>query len=80
VAIYVPGRFGIINEFYVLPEYRCFGIGKRLVDQVLELGKQNCWKRIEVGAPNNEMWHRTIEFYLREGFLEIGPRLKKYLK
>lgn len=79
IAIYVPGKFGVINELYVLPEYRSCGVGKQLVGKVIEFGRQQRWGRIEVGAPDREAWQRTVDFYFKEGFVEIGPRLKKYL-
>lgn len=79
IAIYTQGRYGIINEFYVLPEYRSSGIGKLLLSEVIKFGKSKAWKRIEVGAPHQEKWQRTIDFYIREGFKIIGPRLKKYI-
>ena len=80
IAVYVPGSFGVINELYVLPEYRSCGVGRQLVSEVIEFGKQKRWGRIEVGAPNRAAWQRTVDFYLREGFVEIGPRLKKYFE
>lgn len=75
-ALYSGGRFGIIQEFYVSPEYRSSKIGHQLLSAVAEYGKNNQWKRIEVGAPNPLKWERTVSFYKREGFSEIGPRLK----
>ena len=30
---------------------------------------------IEVGAPDLPRWQRTVDFYKRYGFTEIGPRL-----
>ena len=32
--------------------------------------------QIEVGAPPMPQWQRTLDFYLRAGFVEVGPRLK----
>jgi GNAT superfamily N-acetyltransferase len=77
MAIYAGGRFGIINEFYVLPEYRSCGVGNLLIEETIKLGKSKEWHRIEVGAPNENNWQRTIDFYIRENFTPIGPRLKK---
>jgi len=37
-----------------------------------------CWPEIEVGAPPQPDWKRTFEFYLKQGFEYVGPRL--YLK
>ncbi len=30
---------------------------------------------LEVGAPSVPKWQRTVDFYLRNGFEEVGPRL-----
>jgi GNAT superfamily N-acetyltransferase len=75
-AIYAGGRFGVIREFYVSPEKRSSKIGHELLSTVIEYSRIRNWKRIEVGAPNSQKWERTVSFYIREGFVEIGPRLK----
>ncbi|MCQ6557254.1 GNAT family N-acetyltransferase [Paenibacillus mendelii] len=75
-AVYAGGRFGIIHELYVTPERRSANIGGQLFNVVKALGKEKEWKRIEVGAPNSIKWGRTIDFYRRMGFEEIGPRMK----
>jgi len=51
-------------------------IGHQLLSAVAEYGKKNQWNRIEVRAPNPLKWERKVSFYKREGFSEIGPRLK----
>ena len=79
VAIYTQGPFGVINELYVIPEYRSLGVGKLFIDAITAYGEEKGWSRIEVGALSRESWQRTIDFYLKEGFVEIGPRLRKYL-
>lgn len=78
-TIYAEGRLGIIQELYVLPEYRSKKVGHELIKKVLEFAKSKGWRRIEVGAPDREVWARTMKFYLKEGFVEIGPRLKLVL-
>jgi GNAT superfamily N-acetyltransferase len=75
-SIYAGGNFGIIQEFYVIPELRSHKIGKALLKRALEYGKNVGWKRIEVTPPEKAEWPRTYRFYGREGFKEIGPRLK----
>lgn len=77
IALYAGGEFGVIHEFYVLPEYRSQGIGRALLDAVIAFGRRMGWTRLEVGAPNRERWERTVSFYRREGFVETGPRLKR---
>ena len=78
-ALYAGGSFGVIQEFYVIPMERSKGIGHQLLKNVIDYGHQRKWKRFEVGAPSLQKWSRTVDFYRREGFEEIGPRLKLML-
>ncbi|WP_445354161.1 GNAT family N-acetyltransferase [Microbulbifer sp. EKSA008] len=77
-AIYAGGNYGVIEELYVEPEFRSQFIGKALLDEVISFAKEEGWPRLEVSTPERENWQRTIDFYLREGFLEnsVGERLK----
>jgi len=75
-AVYTGGKFGVIHEFYIDPTKRSNGVGKLLLDEAKKLCTEFFWKRLEVGAPAYPEWRRTKEFYLREGFAEIGPRLR----
>ena len=76
VSIYAGGRFGVIREFYVVPEMRSRGIGKALWEKVKEFSRDRGWRRIEATPPSKDEHVRTYSFYAREGFCEIGPRLK----
>ena len=75
-AIYAAGRFGEIMEIYILPELRSEGIGARLISEAKLFGKEKGWPYLEVGAPAQPKWQQTYDFYIREGFREIGPRLE----
>lgn len=74
-SIYAGGKFGIIQELYVLSEYRSQKVGCDLIKKVIEMSREKKWARLEVGAPDANKWNRTVDFYKREGFIEIGPRL-----
>jgi len=76
LSIYAGGRFGVIREFYIIPEMRSKGLGKALLEKAKEFGRKNEWKRIEVTPPDKTKWRRSYRFYVREGFKEIGPRIK----
>jgi GNAT superfamily N-acetyltransferase len=76
ISIYAGGKFGVIREFYVIPEMRSLGIGKMLLQAAKELARSKGWTRLEVTPPHKDQWIRTYSFYMREGFIEIGPRLK----
>ena len=76
LSIHAGGKFGIIREFYVVPKFRSTGIGKKLLERAKEFGQKKNWNRIEVTLPDKMKSPRTYNFYVREGFKEIGPRLK----
>lgn len=79
MAIYAGGRFGEITELYVSPADRSKGIAPLLIDAAIKIGRRKGWKRLEVGAPDQPAWGRTLSFYLREGFEEVGPRLRRII-
>jgi len=78
-AIYAHGAFGEIAELYVEPDFRSEGVGGRLIDAAVTLGESRGWSMIEVGAPDVPRWQRTVDFYVRRGFVEVGPRLYREL-
>jgi GNAT superfamily N-acetyltransferase len=45
ISIYAGGRFGVIREFYVVPNMRSKGIGKALLEKAKEYEHKNGWKR-----------------------------------
>lgn len=75
MSVSAGGHYGVINELYVVPDYRSEGVGKMLMDFAKEIGEQRGWARIEVTTPGDE-FDKTLRFYEREGFMKIGPRYK----
>ncbi|WP_350333024.1 GNAT family N-acetyltransferase [Coralliovum pocilloporae] len=75
-AIYAGGVFGEITELYVKADARSRGVGANLVEAARAFGGKKGWKRLEVGAPDMPRWQRTFDFYSREGFELVGPRLR----
>jgi GNAT superfamily N-acetyltransferase len=73
ISIYAGGKYGVLNELYVVREYRSEGVGKMLVDEAKSLADARGWKRLEVTTPGDE-FSKTLHFYEREGFYKIGPR------
>lgn len=80
VAIYAGGKFGEISELYVRQDMRSKGIAQQLLDYAQQEARARGWTRIEVGAPGQPEWHRTLNSYLRNGFDEVGPRLRRLVK
>ena len=75
-AISAGGNFGEIYELYVSPEHRSEGVGLELINVAAEFGRSRGWPSLEVGAPDVPRWQRTVDFYLTNGFTEIGPRME----
>ena len=75
-AIYAGGNYGIIDEMYVAPAYRSQGVGALLIDAVKKLGRQRGWLRLDVAAPPEEKWQRSVRFYESNGFVFTGPKLR----
>jgi GNAT superfamily N-acetyltransferase len=75
-SIYAGGRFGEISELFVSPPARSEGVGPELLKEAMRFARAREWRRLEVGAPAGTHWNRTVSFYLRNGFEEVGPRLK----
>jgi GNAT superfamily N-acetyltransferase len=78
-AIYAGGRFGEITELYVRPGMRREGVGAQLIHAAMDFGKAQGWTRLEVCAPKGPTWNRSVAFYQQNGFLLLGPRLKRPL-
>jgi GNAT superfamily N-acetyltransferase len=74
-AIYALGRFGEISELYVDPQYRSSGLGAVLLGAAKALALSKGWSMLEVGAPDVPRWQKTVDFYLKNGFFNVGPRL-----
>ena len=75
-AIYAGGKFGEITELYIKPEFRSKKIGEELITQAKRFAKERGWSVLEVGAPDVPRYQRTVNFYIKNGFSEIGPRLE----
>jgi GNAT superfamily N-acetyltransferase len=74
-ATYAGGRFGIIQEFYVAPEFRSRGVGSELLRAAQTHANQQAWHRLEVTAPFGDRFLRSVGFYRKNGFTDSGPRL-----
>jgi GNAT superfamily N-acetyltransferase len=74
-AIYALGEFGEISELYVDANSRSLGVGNMLINTAVEFAISEGWTMLEVGAPDVPKWQRTVNFYIKNGFAEVGPRL-----
>ena len=75
-SLYAEGRFGIVQEFYVEPEYRSQNLGQRMIESMSAYAKAQGWKRLELCTPPIPVFDRTVSFYQNNGFNSYGVNLK----
>lgn len=72
ILLHHGGRIGEIQELFVAPDKRGYGIGKLLIDAVKDWSRQNGVLQLEVTASN--VRHQTHQFYTREGFTQTHKK------
>jgi GNAT superfamily N-acetyltransferase len=77
-AIRSRGRYAIIQETYVVPEFRSLGLGGKLVYEAISQAQSSSCSMVEVGTPAGGA--RQEAFYGRLGFQPVGLRLRKPLE
>lgn len=78
-ALYAEGSFGVVQEFYVVPELRSAGVGAILLQAVSAYGETRGWQRLELCTPPLPDFARSLAFYERNGFAVTGGRKMKLL-
>jgi GNAT superfamily N-acetyltransferase len=78
-ALYTEGKFGIVQEFYVVPEARSSGTGSSLLKAAAEYGRLRGWRRLELCTPPLPEFARSLGFYERNGFEVSGGRKMKHV-
>jgi GNAT superfamily N-acetyltransferase len=73
-ALYAGGKIGVIQEFYVVPEFRSSGVGAMLIEHVRNYGRINNWSCIELCTPPLPEFERALSFYQRNGLDPVGGR------
>jgi GNAT superfamily N-acetyltransferase len=77
-SLYAEGTFGIVQEFYVMPNYRSHNIGKELIKEIVNFAKDEKWKRLELCTPPLPEFDRTVAFYKANGFEITGGHKMKF--
>ena len=77
-AIRSHGRYAIVQETYVLPEFRSLGFGGQLVYEAIAQAQSLGCSMVEVGTPGNGLLQEG--FYKRLGFAPVGLRLRRPLE
>ena len=75
-AVFAGGRYGIINELWVHPDRRSAGAGAQMIAFVRAFARRHGWLRVDVSAPEDPQWDRSVAFYRRQGFEPTGRKLK----
>lgn len=80
-AMHVPGRYMVIQDLWVRPEWRSRTIGADLLAAVAALAREQGLPRIEVGLPQETFAaiRATEAFYLGNGFVSLGIRMRRRL-
>ena len=73
-ALYAGGKIGVIQEFYVIPEFRSSGVGAMLIEQVRNYGQKRGWSCIELCTPPLPEFERALSFYQNNGLVPVGGR------
>jgi GNAT superfamily N-acetyltransferase len=73
-ALYAGGKIGVIQEFYVIPEFRSAGVGAMLIEQVRNYGQKRSWSCIELCTPPLPEFERALSFYQENGLVPVGGR------
>lgn len=81
-AIHVPGRYALIQDLWVDPAWRSRAVGRGLIDALRELARERGLPRLEVGLPRESFarFGSTEAFYLANGFIANGPRMRLVLE
>lgn len=77
-SLYAEGAFGIVQECYVMPEYRSQAVGHQLIQAVIQQAKRKQWTRLELCTPPLPAFDRTVAFYQANGFEITGGYKMKY--
>jgi GNAT superfamily N-acetyltransferase len=76
-ALYAEGTFGIIQEFYIEPDYRSLQAGSQLLERAVVEAERLGWKRLELCTPPLPEFERTLDFYTANRFEVTGGRKLK---
>jgi GNAT superfamily N-acetyltransferase len=80
-AIHVPGRYAVVQDLWVDPDWRSRGVGAELVEALAALAGEHGVSRLEVGLPREDFAAigQTEAFYRANGFEHLGPRMRRLL-
>lgn len=82
LAMHAPGRYALIQDLWVHPAWRSRAIGAALIEGLAGVMRQQEITRIEVGLPKAGFaaLAATEAFYRANGFVTLGPRMRKVIE
>jgi branched-chain amino acid aminotransferase len=82
LALHVPGRYALIQDLWVHPDWRSRAVGGELLAALFALAHARGMARAEVGLPRESFpaIAATEAFYVRNGFAPLGPRMRRLLR
>lgn len=77
-AIHAPGTYALIQDLWVREDWRGRSVGAALLEALFELARAKRFARVEVGLPKESFarFAATEGFYLSNGFIANGPRMR----
>ena len=79
-AVYAGGCFGELMELYINPAFRGCGIGSALISRCTELAAERRWSILDTATSAKGGDGRPFEFYRKNGFSPVGPKLEITIK
>lgn len=81
-AIHIPGRYGTVQDLWVHRVWRSRAVGRKLIDALVALAREQGIARLEVGLPQDSFDQivATRRFYLANHFEPLGPRMRRLLR
>jgi branched-chain amino acid aminotransferase len=78
-ALHLGGKYALIQELWVDPDYRSAGVGTSLIDACVRYCQENELHTLEVCLPRYQVatLSSTQKFYESCGFVGLGPRMRK---
>lgn len=78
-AIHIGGKYALIQDLWVKPNFRSLNIGAKLVAEVENYCKENSFDDLEVCLPKRSFkgFEKTSNFYKNQNFSEISTRMRK---
>ncbi|MHB8242739.1 MAG: GNAT family N-acetyltransferase [Solirubrobacteraceae bacterium] len=81
-AIHVPGRYALIQDLWVDPDWRSHGVGAALIHSLDVLAGEQGIAIVDVGLPRVSFpdLAATEAFYRANGFIPLGTRMRRVRK